>query len=90
MTALQAAAKCGNIDVVERLINCSADVNAEPSGDSGETALSDATFEEDLRIVELLVGSGADARCITVIRYLTQVFDGKNGFMGALLFVSGA
>ncbi len=59
-TALQAAARSGNEEMVELLLNQGANVNAAPSRCGGRTALQAATESGKIGLVELLVNSGAD------------------------------
>lgn len=59
-TALQAAAGCGHIEVVEILISNSADVNASPSKENGRTALQAAAGSGHIKVVELLILNNAD------------------------------
>jgi hypothetical protein len=57
--ALQAAAKGGHLDVVERLLVAKANVNAPPADDSGRTALQAAAQGGHLDVVKVLEIHGA-------------------------------
>ena len=57
---LQAAAKIGSLDLVKRLLNAGADVNAPPAEDSGATPLQVAAMYGFIDIACLLVEKGAE------------------------------
>ncbi len=65
ITALQAGAAAGNLEVVKFLLNIGSDVNAEPSSSKGTTALEASVDvyelkEEHAAIFQLLLDKGAD------------------------------
>ncbi|MCJ1347169.1 hypothetical protein MMC31_005390 [Peltigera leucophlebia] len=60
LTALQAAAKGGHLEVLERLLMAKAEVNAEARKFSGRTALQGASEQGHLEVVERLLAAGAD------------------------------
>ena len=51
LTALQAAARSGDLPIVQLLLDRGADVNAEPSGEHGRTALQAAAENGSMQIV---------------------------------------
>lgn len=57
---LQAAAEIGSLDLVKRLLNAGADVNAPPAEDSGATALQVAAMYGFIGIACLLLEKGAE------------------------------
>ncbi|KAF4460201.1 ankyrin repeat [Fusarium albosuccineum] len=59
ITALQAAAKRGNIDLINKLISLGADVNALPAVRYGATALQFAAMNGNIKIAMLLLEKGA-------------------------------
>jgi ankyrin repeat protein len=59
MTALQAAAEGGHLEVVERLLTAKADVNAAAAGYKGRTALQAAAGGGHLKVVERLLTAKA-------------------------------
>lgn len=59
-TALQAASERGHIEIVKRLLQLGADVNAPPSPTSGYTALQAASGGGFMSIVKLLLQHGGD------------------------------
>ena len=59
-TALQAAAKTGDLEVVKELLDNGADVNADAGPIIGRTALQAAAEEGDIELVKFLIGTGAD------------------------------
>ena len=59
-TALQAAARKGNIEVVEKLLVKGADINAPAGEDHGRTALQAAAGGGHMMVVEKLLTEGAD------------------------------
>ncbi|EXA28573.1 hypothetical protein FOVG_19830 [Fusarium oxysporum f. sp. pisi HDV247] len=58
--ALQAASAGGHIQVVERLLNAGANVNAAAAADRGRTALQAASEGGHIQIVERLLDAGAN------------------------------
>ena len=62
---LQAAAEIGSLDLVKRLLNAGADVNAPPAEDSGATALQVAAMYGFIGIACLLLGKGAEVNAPT-------------------------
>lgn len=58
-TALQAAITCSHADIVDRLLDAGADVNAEALGEGGRTALQAATERGNLELVIRLLKLGA-------------------------------
>ncbi len=60
LTALQAAAKGGYLEVIDELVTTKADVNAGPADDSGRTALQAAAENGHLEVVERLIIARAD------------------------------
>jgi ankyrin repeat protein len=60
LTALQAAALGGHLDVVNRLLAAEADVNAEGCYYSGCTALYAAALQGHVDVVRRLLDAGAD------------------------------
>ncbi len=58
---LVAAVEGGNVDLVEWLLARGASANARAAGESRQTALHNAAWKGDLRMVQLLVSAGADA-----------------------------
>jgi hypothetical protein len=63
--ALQASAKGGHLDVVERLLAAKADVNAVPAESSGRTALQAAAQGGHLDVVGRLLAAKADVNADT-------------------------
>lgn len=59
-TALQAASERGHLEVVKKLLDLGADVNAQASPTGGRTALQAAACHGQTAIVRLLLDSGAD------------------------------
>ncbi|KAK7897749.1 hypothetical protein LTR67_004379 [Exophiala xenobiotica] len=59
-TALQSAARRGDIPIVEFLLDHGAFVNAQPARFQGRTALQAASEKGHVPVVELLLGHGAD------------------------------
>jgi hypothetical protein len=55
-----AAAKCGQVNIIKRLLASGADVNAAPAWDFGRTALQAAAEGGHLDVIERLLASGAD------------------------------
>lgn len=60
MSALQAAARAGDLKMVQYLLRLGADVNMHAHGDSGVTALQAAIRSKNTDLVYFLLGSGAD------------------------------
>jgi ankyrin repeat protein len=60
LTALQAAASVGDVDMVEHLLLRGADVNAPAAVVNGVTALQAAAIKGYLRIAQILLEHGAD------------------------------
>ncbi|MCJ1269666.1 hypothetical protein MMC22_009558 [Lobaria immixta] len=59
-TALQAAARTGDIELAKILIDAGADVNAPAWDDPGCTALEGAIYEDEIELVKILIDAGAD------------------------------
>ncbi|KAJ0135112.1 Glutathione S-transferase psoE [Fusarium oxysporum f. sp. albedinis] len=67
--ALQAASAGGHIQVVERLLNAGANVNAAPAADRGRTALQAASAVGHIQVVERLLNAGANVNAAAAARY---------------------
>ncbi|KAI0542600.1 ankyrin repeat-containing domain protein [Xylaria digitata] len=61
-TVLQATARTGDLDAVNRLLEAQADPNAAPAKNSGLTALQAAATEGHLEVVNRLLEVGAEVR----------------------------
>jgi ankyrin repeat protein len=59
-TALQVAAREGNIDIAQLLYAFGADVNAPAAGECGSTALRGAAYTGKIELVRFLLSVGAD------------------------------
>ncbi|KAF4466427.1 hypothetical protein FALBO_6710 [Fusarium albosuccineum] len=58
-TALQAAAQCGDFDLVDNPLRRGAEVNAPPAPDGGRTALQAAAESGNIQMVDSLIRNGA-------------------------------
>ncbi|KAK5271140.1 hypothetical protein LTR40_014012, partial [Exophiala xenobiotica] len=60
LTALQAAASGGHLEVVDRLLTAKADVNAAPAESGGRTSLQAAAEGGHLEVVDRLLTAKAN------------------------------
>ncbi|KAH7190109.1 ankyrin repeat protein [Fusarium oxysporum] len=67
--ALQAASAGGHIQVVERLLEAGANVNAAAAADRGRTALQAASAGGHIQVVERLLEAGANVNAAAAARY---------------------
>src|SRR6266511_2263386 len=58
-TALQAAAKIGNLELCQMLLDAGADTNAPPADQYGLTALQAAATKGSLELCQMLLDAGA-------------------------------
>ena len=80
LTALQAAASVGDVDMVEHLLLRGADVNAPAAVANGVTALQAAAIKGYLRIAQILLEHGAD------IDAKAGIENGRTAIQGAAEF----
>ena len=59
-TALQAAARTGDCELVQQLLHAGADVNAVASPTGGQTALQAAVEHGSIELVKIIIGAGGD------------------------------
>lgn len=80
VTALQAAAIMGFIDIAHMLLNVHAAVNAAPAKKDGRTALESAAEHGRIDMVQLLINAGTQVEGPGEIQYERALrFAGENG-----------
>ena len=72
-TALQRASAGGHLEVVDRLLEKGADVNAEPARVKGRTALQGASEAGHLEVVNRLIEKGANVNADPRVQGMRQV-----------------
>jgi ankyrin repeat protein len=73
-TALQVAAREGNIDIVQLLCAFGADVNAPAAGECGSTALQGAAYTGKIELVRFLLSVGANVNPNHLVGHESALF----------------